>query len=202
MSTWPFHDPPHSLAITVQQVVRDGVWIHCAYHAKDGCWEFVGLDVPEENDTIIVSLEEITVIDPAIMELADLPLGWHAWRDRSDQLWQRAEKFPDLERYEKALTIRLESEKAKKLANHWSMPQFGLITVMGIVTGGAVLFSAFMTLGIDWYKGLFAVIFLTLLGWIVYGVNQMIKLSSQNASNDVDDPVSSDVCETNDLSTK
>ena len=195
MQHWPFRDPPHSLAITVQEVVRDGAWIHSAFHAKDGCWEFVGIETPEE-DGIIVSLKELTEIDPSILELADLPLGWHAWRHRPDQPWQRAEKFPDLQRYEKPLADRIAAEKAKRRENPWSAPQYGLLTLLGIVTVFAVLFSVYKTLRIDWYKGLFWTAILALVGWLAFGVHRLVKLPSQNPPSEEDLPENADDCET------
>ena len=34
-----------------------------------------------EKDAAVVSLHNIVQLDPTVADLADLPLGWHAWRD-------------------------------------------------------------------------------------------------------------------------
>jgi hypothetical protein len=38
----------------------------------------------------VVGLGEIVARDAAILELADLPPGWHAWRISTLTPWQRA----------------------------------------------------------------------------------------------------------------
>ncbi len=41
---------------------------------------------------VVVSLERMLAIEPRIEELADLPLGWRAWRDSENAPWERAPK--------------------------------------------------------------------------------------------------------------
>jgi hypothetical protein len=62
------------------------------YHdADDGLWQFLdGRDSPNEKDAVILCLKEVLELDPSVKELADLPLGWVAWRKRSSDPWQRA----------------------------------------------------------------------------------------------------------------
>ena len=76
---WPFADPKNVAVITLKSITKGGRPIlHVTHDADDGMWQFLdGSTVSEENASV-VSLEEITRIDPSVMELADLPLGWYA----------------------------------------------------------------------------------------------------------------------------
>jgi hypothetical protein len=62
---------------------------------EDGAWQFHGSQSSrQEGDARVVSLQNIVELDDTIRDLADLPVGWHAWRtggrraflDRSFQL--------------------------------------------------------------------------------------------------------------------
>lgn len=41
---------------------------------------------------MLVALRSIVRLDQSVTELADLPLGWHAWRASKSAPWQRAAK--------------------------------------------------------------------------------------------------------------
>jgi|RhiMetdeSRZDD1v2_1073273.scaffolds.fasta_scaffold342507_2 hypothetical protein len=40
----------------------------------------------------LVDRGEIVRFDPTVQELADLPLGWYAWRNAVGEPWQRRER--------------------------------------------------------------------------------------------------------------
>jgi hypothetical protein len=68
-------------------------WIALVSHDEDdGGRQFLSLETGplKEGDAVIVSLRKILRLDPSIAELADLPLGWRAWRRSKDSPWQRA----------------------------------------------------------------------------------------------------------------
>jgi hypothetical protein len=44
------------------------------------------------QNVIVVSLRSVVALDPSLAELADLPLGWQAWRDQPTGQWNRAPK--------------------------------------------------------------------------------------------------------------
>jgi hypothetical protein len=61
-----------------------------SHDADDGMWQFLdGRDDPAADDAVVLGLECVFSLDPSIAELADLPLGWQAWRDSMQQPWQR-----------------------------------------------------------------------------------------------------------------
>jgi hypothetical protein len=55
-------------------------------------WQFLDGSSASEENASVVSMEEITQIDPSVMELADLPLGWYAYRSAADEPWRRGKR--------------------------------------------------------------------------------------------------------------
>jgi hypothetical protein len=94
MTQWQFSDPPNVAVIVNRKIVDGAGWIAFASHdAPDGGWQFHTNDPGgiKESDAAVVSLHNIVQADPSVVELADLPVGWHAWRDSKDASWQRAQ---------------------------------------------------------------------------------------------------------------
>jgi hypothetical protein len=90
---WPFDDPKNVAVITLNSIVKGGRPIlHVTHDADDGTWQFLDGTTVSEDNASVVSLEEITRIDPSIMELADLPVGWYADRSAPSEPWQRGKK--------------------------------------------------------------------------------------------------------------
>ena len=87
---WPFDDPKNVATFTVRQIARDGNPILRVTHdSEDGAWQFLEWGPPYEEDAMIVGLEEMTRIDPSILELANLPLGCVRIRQNASQPWHR-----------------------------------------------------------------------------------------------------------------
>lgn len=84
---WLFSDSPNSAVFTIQQIVKQGQPILRVSHDEDGSWQFLSWGIPAETDAMIVSLAYIVSIDPAVKQLADIPLGWRAWRLRAEDEW-------------------------------------------------------------------------------------------------------------------
>jgi len=90
---WPFDDPPNMATIATRPVIDGTSWIAVVSHDEDdGGWQFIGPEGPVEELAMVVGLRTVLQRDPSIGELADLPLGWRASRDRADGAWQRAPK--------------------------------------------------------------------------------------------------------------
>lgn len=95
MTDWPFSDPPNVAVIANKRIVHDGDWIaYVSHDVEDGAWQFhIGdRNALNESDAAVVSLRSIVQLDPTIVELADLPLGWEAWRESKDSKWHRAQR--------------------------------------------------------------------------------------------------------------
>jgi len=61
--------------------------LHVSHNSDDGAWQFLGWETPKVEDGIIVCFEHIVEKDPSVVELADLRLGWHAWRESLNDAW-------------------------------------------------------------------------------------------------------------------
>ncbi|OEH86439.1 hypothetical protein BHU72_13555 [Desulfuribacillus stibiiarsenatis] len=87
-----FEDLPNTMVLTTKEVIANKRGILFVSHdADDGMWQFhCGTDVDME-DAMMVALEEIIDFDPAITAIADLPLGWVAWREDITSPWKREE---------------------------------------------------------------------------------------------------------------
>ncbi len=93
--TWPFADPPDVSVQTCWRILRGEEWIHYVSHdGGDGAWQFQPHGYAPQSEAATVALREIVALDPTVGVLADLPVGWCAWRDRKGAPWQRAERAP------------------------------------------------------------------------------------------------------------
>jgi len=93
MTAWRFSDPPNVAVITTRKVINGDGWIAFVSHDEDdGGWHFLDSESgpPTDADASVVGLGEIVQLDASIIELADLPLGWHAWRESKASPWMRA----------------------------------------------------------------------------------------------------------------
>lgn len=87
---WVFEDPRNVAVFVDRRIIREGHWIAYVTHdSDDGAWQF-HTAAAEAERPMIVSLESVVNRDPTIAGLADLPLGWCAWRTSAGELWQRA----------------------------------------------------------------------------------------------------------------
>ena len=65
-----------------------------SHDADDHGWQFIGTSDASAADAKLVALEEIVEIDPTVLEVADLPPGWQAVRERVGGAWTRREHSP------------------------------------------------------------------------------------------------------------
>lgn len=94
---WRFDDPPNVAVITTRDVVNEGKTILFVFHNdEDGYWQFHCDPEPKEEEAMVVSLALIVLRDPSVRELADLPYGWQAWRERYGSEWHRCSS-PDVD---------------------------------------------------------------------------------------------------------
>lgn len=88
---WPFTDQENTAVFTSRRILDGSDWVHYVTHdAEDGAWQFHPCAGPTPvEEAAVVSLRTMMDLDGSISALADLPLGWHAWRDRPDVPWTR-----------------------------------------------------------------------------------------------------------------
>src|SRR5436190_24392503 len=87
----PFNQPPNLAVITLHRILRgEAPILHVSHDEGDGGWQFLdGSPAPDINDAAVVGLHTVIELDPTLLELADLPVAWTAWRERADQPWKR-----------------------------------------------------------------------------------------------------------------
>lgn len=66
-----------------------------SHDAEDHGWQFIGISDASVSDAKLVCLEEITRLDPTVLEVADLPSGWQAIRERVGGSWTRRQRPAD-----------------------------------------------------------------------------------------------------------
>lgn len=70
--------------------------LYAAHERDDGMWQFhSNLRDTTFREAALVSLRAVFTIDPTISQLADLPLGWHGWRQAGDLDWSIGPKDDD-----------------------------------------------------------------------------------------------------------
>jgi hypothetical protein len=90
--TWKFDQPPNCAVFTIRGVLdRAEPVLHVTHDEDDHGWQFLGAKSPHESDARVVALEEMLNLDPTLHELADLPVGWHAWRRYLGDQWSRGQ---------------------------------------------------------------------------------------------------------------
>jgi hypothetical protein len=91
---WPFDQPRDCAVFTTRQVLEsEEPILHVTHDSDDHGWQFLGSEARPEDAKIIL-LEEAVELDPSVLQLADLPVGWHAWRASVEEPWIR-EIIPD-----------------------------------------------------------------------------------------------------------
>ena len=92
---WPFDDPPDREVITLERILDGSSPLRLVTHdADDGEWQFLDGEHVFEEDAAVVLLGELLQFDPSLVELADLPIGWYAWRASTADPWERREGEP------------------------------------------------------------------------------------------------------------
>jgi hypothetical protein len=91
---WLFDDDPSILAVTTIQVTDGKHLILYASRELDEegevTWQFLCLTVAfDMADAQLVRLDTVLQMDPTLGELADLPIGSSATRERAGALWVR-----------------------------------------------------------------------------------------------------------------
>ncbi len=93
---WPFTDVPNTATLTTIQVLDGRLPVCLVTHdADDGTWQFLCGTTNDPADGRVVALHRLLELDPELAEVADLPVGWHAWRDRPGAPWHRVPKLEE-----------------------------------------------------------------------------------------------------------
>ncbi|PSL22983.1 hypothetical protein [Chitinophaga ginsengisoli] len=96
-----FKDKPTTLVFTTRFIIKNREPIlNIFHHEEDGAWEFTGqTQAIVDTDYNVILLSEMINIDPGIFEVADLPLGYRAFRSSPIDPWQLS-PIPDQNRHQ------------------------------------------------------------------------------------------------------
>lgn len=80
-----------NLGVYTTRQAFEGQPILYVYHNEDGDWQFHTSLHPDTDDAKLVSLEEITKLDPSVNDIYHLQYGWRAWRKNVNTDWEYEE---------------------------------------------------------------------------------------------------------------
>lgn len=87
---WAFSDPPDAIVLTVQPILEAGRAILLVEHDERGKWRFFDdRQLFHGAELRLVPLKCLVELAPTLAELADLPIGWRAWRETENGPWER-----------------------------------------------------------------------------------------------------------------
>ena len=89
-----------NLGVYTTTQVLEGEPILFVFHNEDGDWQFYSSSEPNFGESILVSLEQITKLDPTINEIYHLQYGYKAWRQSKDDDWEYEEDIDEEETLE------------------------------------------------------------------------------------------------------
>ena len=89
MKPMVFDENPRLGVVTTTSVLAGAPILMVTHDEDDGGWQFLCGTTNDPDDGRIVHLEEIVVMDPTVTSVADLPLGWLAFRKSVGSDWHR-----------------------------------------------------------------------------------------------------------------
>lgn len=87
---WKFPDPPHA-RVFLSDAVQNGTEsvTYVSHDAEDGAWQFLGDSMSDGGGPVISCFQHPIDRDSSLAELADLPTGWYAERNKVGAPWIR-----------------------------------------------------------------------------------------------------------------
>ena len=85
-----FKEADNTAVFTTKYVIREGKPItYVTHEVEDGAWQFLSSDEFENFAEVImiVGLGEIVALDPSLLDLADMPVGYYAIRETVNDKW-------------------------------------------------------------------------------------------------------------------
>lgn len=89
MKPMAFDENPRLGVVTTTAVLAGAPILMVTHDEDDGGWQFLCGTTNDPDEGCIVHLEEIVVMDPTVTSVADLPLGWLAFRNSVGSEWHR-----------------------------------------------------------------------------------------------------------------
>ncbi len=92
--SWTFKESVDTFVFTTRHVLDSTRPVLEVYHDFDSEWQFLCGTTLETNDLKLVCFGCMVEQDPTILDLADLPTGWCAYRESADLPWTREQYVP------------------------------------------------------------------------------------------------------------
>jgi hypothetical protein len=90
VDSWPFADPLNCAVFVTQEVLeRAEPILHVTHQEDEYSWSFIGSSDGTRENCKLIALCEAVQLDPSVLQLADLPIGWRAVRDTVESPWKR-----------------------------------------------------------------------------------------------------------------
>ena len=85
-----FADPPNVAVFATDSILSGAAIVLLVTHeSEDGAWQFLNGDDIGNDEIRVVALRTILRVDPTLVEVADLPMGWVATRASPRESWSR-----------------------------------------------------------------------------------------------------------------
>jgi len=90
VNSWPFDQPRDCAVLVTREVLNPAEPIlHVTHDADDHGWQLIGFSDGTVENGRVISMQEAVELDPSVLQLADLPVGWRAVRDSPNSAWRR-----------------------------------------------------------------------------------------------------------------
>ena len=87
---WPFDQRPDCAVFVTREVMdREEPILLVTHDVDDHGWQFIGPTDGTVANARIIALSEAVELDPSVLQVADLPVGWRAWRESREDAWAR-----------------------------------------------------------------------------------------------------------------
>lgn len=96
---WKFPDPPHT-GVFLSEGIHSGseAVTYVSRDIEDAAWQFLGDSMAGDSEPVLSCFHHVIDTDPSLKELADLPLGWYAEREKVGEPWLRRKHAMEEER--------------------------------------------------------------------------------------------------------
>lgn len=88
-SHWPFDSAINTVSICTAKVARDGFPVLQVSHDLEGDWQFLDATTELPEEPMVLCLGCVFERDPSLAQIANLPIGWSAWRIAVGAAWSR-----------------------------------------------------------------------------------------------------------------
>jgi len=87
---WRFDQPRNAAVFTTRPVMeRKEPIVLVTHDVDDEAWQFIGASAETKENAALIALSEAVELDPSVLQLADLPVGWRAVRYSPQDSWKR-----------------------------------------------------------------------------------------------------------------